>query len=371
MIKSKKTKKIKKNIEKYNNDFCVSNKSVAKSKTNKIFSLLSNSKQKIIAFLILAICVIFISNPSAYSASALNAISVWAVSVLPVLLPFFVFTRIIIELIPPKKSVLDKPFKKFYNAPDGSFLIFFLSALSGYPMGAKLISNFHEKRLIDDTDALSMLSYCSISGPMFMVGTVGVSIFLSYKAGIIILISNILACLFNGFVFRRKQDKTKLQETASIRTPKNEEITTENDYSGVLPNSVYDALNSILIVGVYIMLSFLLIDLLKNMCVIENIASTICGVFNIDKYQDVVESVLSGLIEITRGNIDLSKTGLNIFYKTIISSGLIGFGGLSVMMQSLSFIKKLHLPFKTIFKQKLLQGVFATIIAIPFALICF
>ena len=370
----------------------------------------------------MAICFVFILNPSVYSKSCLNAISVWALNVLPMLLPFFIFTRIIVSICPPKKSVLDKPFKKFYNTPNGSFLIFFLSVISGYPMGAKLISNMYENKYIDNDDALSTLSFCSISGPMFMIGTVGVSIFHSYKAGLIIMIANLLASIFNGLIFRKrikskqiynkKEDNNflkgsnlqiknvdlslnrekNLNKTDKIKDINIEKDRTENRFikekledktneykekkieqnsdnknesSNILADSVYDSLNSILIVGVYIMLSFLIIDLLKNIGFISNVASAICGVFNITDKQNVVESVLSGLIEITRGNIDLATTNISLQAKTIISSGLIGFGGISVLMQSSAFIKNLNLPINSIVTQKVCQGLLSTLFAIP------
>ena len=396
---------------------------IKKSKKKCSFkSFFKNSKNKIITIIILAICFVFILNPSVYSKSCLNAISVWALNVLPMLLPFFIFTRIIVLICPPKKSVLDKPFKKFYNTPNGSFLIFFLSVISGYPMGAKLISNMYENKYIDNDDALSTLSFCSISGPMFMIGTVGVSIFHSYKAGLIIMIANLLASIFNGLIFRKrikskqiynkkednnflkgsnlqiknvdlalnreknlnKTDKIKdintekdrienrfIKENLEDKTNENKEKKIEqnsdnkNESSNILADSVYDSLNSILIVGVYIMLSFLIIDLLKNIGFISNVASAICGVFNITDKQNVMESVLSGLVEITRGNIDLATTNISLQAKTIISSGLIGFGGISVLMQSSAFIKNLNLPINSIVTQKVCQGLLSTLFAIP------
>ena len=385
-------------------------------------SFFKNSKNKIITVIILTICFVFILNPSVYSKSCLNAISVWALNVLPMLLPFFIFTRIIVSICPPKKSVLDKPFKKFYNTPNGSFLIFFLSVISDYPMGAKLISNMYENKYIDNDDALSTLSFCSISGPMFMIGTVGVSIYHSYKTGLIIMIANLLASIFNGLIFRKrikskqiynkkednnflkgsnlqiknvdlalnreknlnKTDKIKdintekdrienrfIKENLEDKTNENKEKKIEqnsdnkNESSNILADSVYDSLNSILIVGVYIMLSFLIIDLLKNIGFISNVASAICGVFNITDKQNVVESVMSGLIEITRGNIDLATTNISLQAKTIISSGLIGFGGISVLMQSSAFIKNLNLPINSIVTQKVCQGLLSTLFAIP------
>ena len=352
-----------------------------KSKKKILYpNFFKNFKNNLITMLVLVVCFIFITNPSLYAKSCLNAISVWGLNVLPMLLPFFIFTRIIVSLCPPKKNVLDKPFKKAYHTPDGSFLIFFLSVISGYPMGAKLISNVYENKYIDNDDALAMLSFCSISGPMFMIGTVGVSIFGSYKAGLIILIANVLACLINGLIFRKKNKEALIKDNKIDKniiiedkfkgdnsvTNKGVEV---NNSSNILADSVYDSLNSILLVGAYIVLSFLLIDLLKNIGFISNVSSAICSVLHIKDKQNVVESALSGLIEITRGNIDLATTSLSLGAKTVISSGLIGFGGISVLMQSTAFIKNLNLPFKTVVKQKIMQGILATVCALPFVFI--
>ena len=165
----------------------------------------------------------------------------------------------------------------------------------------------------------------------------------------------------NRFIKENLEDKTNENKEKKIE----QNSDNKNESSNILADSVYDSLNSILIVGVYIMLSFLIIDLLKNIGFISNVASAICGVFNITDKQSVVESVLSGLVEITRGNIDLATTNISLQAKTIISSGLIGFGGISVLMQSSAFIKNLNLPINSIVTQKVCQGLLSTLFAIP------
>ena len=138
-------------------------------------------------------CIIIIFNPLTYAKSCLNAVSVWGFKVFPVLFPFFIFVNLISYLNPPKDNFMDKFFNKTYHTPNGSFLTFFLSVLSGYPMGAKLICTMYENKYISSNEAKKMLSFCSISGPMFIIGTVGVMMLQSFKAGFIILIANSLA----------------------------------------------------------------------------------------------------------------------------------------------------------------------------------
>lgn len=319
-----------------------------------MIKILKSNKIKVI--LILFICLIFATNVETYSKSCLNGVSVWAIKIFPVMFPFFVFTRIITNLSDNKPTFMDKFFNKLYNTPTGSFKTFLLSILSGYPMGAKLISSQFNDKIITRNDAIKMLSFCSVSGPMFMLGTVGVSILHSYKAGLIILISNIIACLINGIIYKGKPIKNEIYQSKNEQTNFN------------LSEHVSDSLNSILMVGAYIVLSFLLIEMLKNIGVINLISNTICGVFNISHCQDITKSTLCGIMEITHGIIDINNVNISLILKTIIASFLIGFGGLSVFLQSLHFLNKLKIKKRIILIQKLTQGILSLIISIPFSI---
>ncbi len=312
---------------------------------------------KLAIFIIFFICFVFATNPKIYADSCLNAVSVWAIKIFPVMFPFFVFTRIIVNLSENKPNFMDKFFNRLYNTPIGSFKTFFLSSLSGYPMGAKLICVQYEDGKITSHDAMKMLSFCSISGPMFMLGTVGISILCSYKAGLIILISNIIASLINGFLYRGKKIDIKNFQYNIKQKKLN------------LGDHISDSLNSILMVGAYIVLSFLIIDMLKNLNIINIISNSICGVFNIKHNQNVVNSILCGLLEITRGIIELNATNISLCIKTIISSFLIGFGGFSIFFQNLHFLEKLNVKKSTILLQKFSQSLITLAVSLIISII--
>ncbi|MCQ2565022.1 MAG: hypothetical protein MJ152_04120 [Clostridia bacterium] len=302
---------------------------------------------KIIILLLFVVCAIFITNPSTYAQSCLNGISVWAVSVVPMLFPFFVFTRIIVNLITPKQNKAEKIFNKIYNAPPTSLSVFLLSALSGYPMGAKLICSMQQKGIYTKQQAKRMFA--------FMLGTIGIAFLKSYTAGIIIAISNVLACLINGLIYRGKKEES---------TPKNLPETTSQN---VLTESVFDAVNSILMVGGFVALSFLLVDMLLNLKIIGSFASVICHIFNI-KNTDVVSAFIVGTIEITRGVLELSATSCPIWIKTLLASGLVGFGGVSIIGQSFAFLRSVDMPIRNMLLQKFTQGLLAIVCALP---LCF
>ncbi len=305
---------------------------------------------KIILLLLILVCFIFVLSPKVYANCCLNALSVWAINVLPTLLPFFILTRLIVNLSGTKPNKLDKYFKNIYHTNNSS-MVYFLSILSGYPMGAKLICNMYELGRIDQTDAKKMLSFCSVSGPMFIVGTVGVGFLFSFKAGIIILISNIVASLINGLIYRGKKGK----DLSFDYLP-------QKRNSNLLYDCVYDAMISVLMVGAFIVLSFLIIEILINLKVLTHLSILISKIFNVDF--NVVLSVLKGTIEITRGTLDLGKTCISLNAKLVIASGLVGFGGISVMLQSMGFLSKLKIRLTTMLLQKLTQAMLCIIISL-------
>lgn len=227
-------------------------------------------------------------------------------------------------------------------------------------MGAKIISAGVENGNIDSNQAKKMMSFCSISGPMFIIGTVGIAFLNSYISGIIILISNISAALANGLIYRGKTEKfTKIKTETCLKK------------DNLLSSVVYDSLISILMVGSFIVFSFILIDALKSSGVLHMISNTISCVSNNTINADVVESILCGFFEMTRGIKDLSATNLSLELKTILSCGMVGFGGLSVMMQSLCFLKTINMRFKTMLIQKFTHCILSLIFCIFFIFIIF
>lgn len=335
---------------------CKSKQKFGKFKTITIKA--KRYKKTALIFLLLAICVIFITNPKIYSACCLDAISVWAFKVLPALFPFFIITKIIVELLTPKQTKLDKLFNKLYHTPATCSSVYFLSVLSGYPMGAKLICNMCERGVYTKEDAKRMLSFCSVSGPMFMVGSVGVAIFNNYTVGLIILIANVVASLINGLIYRGK--KQQLNECGD-----KEKLMS----SSVLADSINEALSSILMVGAYMVLAFLSIKILNNLKIIPFLSTGIANILHI-KDAGVIQAFIDGLFEITHGAISMNACACSLQLKAILTAGLIGFGGVSIFLQSMYFVKKLKIKPQFIALQKFTQGLIAILVAIPLSLIC-
>ena len=73
--------------------------------------------------------------------------------------------------------------------------------------------------------------------------------------------------------------------------------------------------------------------------------------------------LIKGILEITMGLKDLSLLNLSPIYKTIISSMLISFGGLSIHMQVISLIINTPIKYKYFLQGRLYQTILSGLLS--------
>lgn len=316
---------------------------------------MSKPKSKVVLTLVALLAItLFIISPRVCINATSRGINVWLVNVVPALFPFFILTRIVIMLNQKSIPVLDRFTSKCFNTSNAG-LTYFLSMLSGYPIGAKLISSYYENGAIDKTTATKMFSFCSTSGPMFIIGTIGIGVFGDARIGYIILIAHIIGAFINGLIYRG--EKEKCLQIISTNTNIN------------LNEIMFDSINSILLVGSYIVFSSVIIELLSLTNVLPTIANFICAITSFN--YDIIYSFLCGIIEITNGLIMLGGINFDIKIKIILASIIIAFSGICIMLQSLGFLNKIGIKTHTIIKQKITQTIITSIITFLIVLLLY
>ncbi len=219
-----------------------------------------------------------------------------------------------------------------------------MSLLSGYPIGAKLITDFYQSGKMTSRECAKISTFCSTGGILFIVGTVGSNLFGSKQIGYIIFIAHIISALVNGLLYRFI--KTEQKECLEIKTP------SENALSA----SIISAIKSVLIVGGYVVIFGIIADMLSNIGVTE-ILTNIFGLFGIDKR--ISKATVLSLVEITRGVIELSTLKLPLPILIATACGAISFGGLSVTFQAITFLSSCNIkPVFYVFS-KLTQAIIA------------
>ncbi len=128
-------------------------------------------------FVIFTICLIVFSNSNLSAAK--NGLILWANNILPSLFPFFVATNLLMntKFIDFLGKCFNKIMKPIFNVPgEGSFALI-MGIISGYPVGAKIVSNFRKDNILTKEEAERLISFTNNSGPLFILATVGISLF--------------------------------------------------------------------------------------------------------------------------------------------------------------------------------------------------
>lgn len=89
--------------------------------------------------------------------------------------------------------ILSPLMRPLFRCSGQASFVWIVSVSSGYPAGARLVSMLRQNRKIDVIEAQRILSFCSTSGPLFILGAVAVGMLGSLEGGTVILVSHYLA----------------------------------------------------------------------------------------------------------------------------------------------------------------------------------
>ena len=296
-----------------------------------------------------------------------SGLSLWANSVIPSLFPFFVATELLMHtnIVNQLGFILNKFMKPFFNVRGEGAFAFIMGIISGYPVGAKIATNFRQNNICTKEECERLLSFTNNSGPLFVIGTVGIMMFKSTTIGVLLFITHFLSSISVGIIFRfwKKNKKSNDYIKHSNLDNFNCKNVSLNNLGEVMAESITSATSTILLIGGFIVLFSSIISILKSSGIFNSIALFINPIFeiiNIDT--SFCMPLISGLIEITNGiasisSITCKKLSINI----IFSSFLLGFGGISILLQVLSITSKTDLSIKPYLYGKILHGILSSL----------
>jgi len=290
----------------------------------------------------------------------------FANSVVPALLPFFIATEALshTNIILKIGELFNRYMCPIFNVPGIGAYALVMGIISGYPVGAKIVTNFRNNGLCTKAEAERLLAFTNNSGPLFIIGTVGIAMFGNTEIGILLFITHLISSLLVGFLFRfwKYNDKEKTHVSKNA-TSSNTTISFSN-LGEVLSDSILNAVHTIVIIGGFVVLFSVIISILNN-CGFFNAITMILTPFfkSINISADFISPIISGIIELTNGLSSVcSISSKAISVNIIISAFLLGFGGFSVLLQVLSITSKSDISIKAYFIGKLLQGAIACIL---------
>lgn len=314
-------------------------------------------------FLCFTFCLLLFSKSNLPAVK--SGLVLWANSVVPSLFPFFVATELLMHtnIITLFGNLLNRFMKPLFNIRGEGAFAFIMGIISGYPVGAKIASNFRQNNICSKEECERLLSFTNNSGPLFIIGTVGILMFRNTTIGILLFITHILACITVGIIFRFwKSSKhfSNFSNSNSFNKQTTQTVSLSN-LGEILAESITSATSTILLIGGFVVIFSSIISILKASGILNFCASCISPIFNMLNIDIAFASpLISGFLEITNGinsisNLACKKLSINI----IFTAFLLGFGGISVLLQVLSITSKTDLSIKPYLYGKLLHGILA------------
>ncbi len=304
-------------------------------------------KKKFSNDFILATAVFFAGTmvifPDITESGSKAAIIIWANSIVPILLPFFIFADFIKRTGNPEMLP-----KRVYP--------FAIAFLSGYPVGAKVTCDLVSCGRLSREEAEEVLSYSLVTGPAFIIGAIG-GFLGSYKAAGVIAAAHYAGAALNGLLYRKPKKcgrKGVSSHNFSEPTSKGPGFSTETPTAAAenFTAAILSGFRSMAVILAYLILFMVAIDLIEATGAIDIIKN------------ETAASFLKGIFEMTVGAKMISLCDVNLSLKTALISFVVSFGGLSVIGQSISMTAGSGISAPTILKIKLTHGLMAGIIAV-------
>ena len=292
--------------------------------------------------------------PAAMLTAAAESIQLWLTKVFPALFPFIVSCNILLHLgIAEKISSVFRPFCRFLFGLDGiAAFPFFMGILSGYPMGAKLTAQLYKENLLSREEAQHILHFSNNPGPLFLIGTVGIGFFGLPLYGYALLFCSILGSVLTGILLRPRMRKKQTKCLSRPLPLKDIPLTT------LLSHSVADGMQTILLIGGYLIFFAAFSEALKQASVFSILAETLSFLPLSEK---TLQGICCGLLEMTNGAYLLSCSTDALRLRLTFTAFLVSFGGLSILGQTFGILSEVPLSKKDYLKGKFLNTLFSSL----------
>lgn len=274
--------------------------------------------------------------------------------IIPSLFPFFVLSALVVELglASYLGRVLEPVMRPLFRVNGACASAVALGFVGGYPVGARTALSLYEKGLCSKTEAERLLGFCNNSGPAFILGVVGAGVFGDSRVGLLLYLVHTLASLLVGLLFRfyggREDRRTPVrkgrQTIAAVRL------------SAAFTGSVGRSFQSTLSICAFVTFFSVTIQLLSHFGVFSALASVLAALFGpLGLSEEWAMRLLTGFLEISSGVWSLSGTGA-LAGRVSMAAFMLGWAGLSVHCQVLSFLADSGLSTRTYIFGKLLHG---------------
>ncbi len=261
---------------------------------------------------------------------AVQGVELCVRTLIPSLFPFFVLSVLLTNSLSGVPIPLSGRIFRLCGIPRGAEGLFLTGILGGYPTGAQAVAQAYENGFLDKASAQRMLGFFSNAGPSFLFG-IAAARFSRMRLAWVLWGIHLLSAVLTGILL---PGKTQTQ----VLLPSRKSV------------SMLDAVKK----SLYIMAQ------VCGWVILSRVLIAFCQRWFLWLLPAWAQATFVGLLELSNGCMELGtipQDGLRF----VLCAGLLGFGGLCVLMQTLSVTGTLGLGMYL--QGKLLQSFFSMALA--------
>ena len=289
------------------------------------------NKRKSITIFFAALCfVTLIMDTRTGISGAAAGIDICIKTLIPSLFPFFTLSILLTSASSGQTLKILRPITKFCRIPAGSESFLIIGFLGGYPVGAQNIAFAANHDILPRKDAQRMVVFCNNAGPAFIFGFLG-QLFDAPLCPWLLWVIHVICALLVGHILPGSSEAiTSSKESVSLSV------------SAALDSSIRVMAR----VCGWVVLFRIILEFLRK--------------WILWLFPTWIHILFAGLLELTNGCIQLQNLPSDGI-KLILSSVLLGFGGLCVFLQTHSIAGSISL--KLYVPGKILHGTLSFLLA--------
>ena len=311
-----------------------------------------HARDALLALVLLANAAALILWPRQSMEAAQDGLQLCGNVIIPSLFPFFVLSSLVVELglAGYVGRVLERIMWPLFRVPGAGASALALGFIGGYPVGARTAITLYENGLCSKTQTERLLAFCNNSGPAFILGVVGAGVFADSRVGVLLYLAHAAASVCVGLLFRfykRREEKGAAAGRMNFQTHRLSEAFTDS-----IKNSFLTTLN----ICAFVVFFTVVIRMLSVSGILNALARlvSLC-LAPVGMTEQWSRRLLTGVVELTSGVWTLTEGG-SLSGRVSMAAFMLGWAGISVHCQVLSFLGGSDLSVRTYLVGKMLHG---------------
>lgn len=301
--------------------------------------------RKLEPVILLAVGCCFLLQSQAAAEGTATGLQICATAILPALFPFFVLTDYWVRSgHADSLARFASPLVGWlFHLPGAAASPLIMGSIGGYPVGVRITAQLYDQKQLTKKEAEQLLLFCNNAGPAFVLGVLGGAVFQSTLIGTAVYLIHLFSAFLVGFLFRPAEKPVPSEQR---RAEKHIDSAVQG-----WTQAITNAGRTCVQVCTYVLFFSILTQCIHDLLPYK---------FQTGKFFPL----LVGFLELAGGARALSSCLWRKELQFALSSLLLGWGGLCVMMQSVSIIQAAGLSGKKLFLGKLCQGALSFLLSL-------